>query len=110
MLLRIIDFKRLRAEIASYECTCFQDLRLFTFQMIFIPDQESDGREIRRKKRIFKTYIKEVILPNLITIEGFLRVTEVQEEKLEFKTRAIKYHFNFIIDSCIYANMINYKE
>jgi hypothetical protein len=95
MLLRIIDFKRLRAEIASYECTCFQDLRLFTFQMIFIPDQESDGREIRRKKRIFKTYIKEVILPNLTTIEGFQRVDEVQEEKLGVQNESNKISFQF---------------
>jgi hypothetical protein len=109
MLLSIIDFKRLRAEIASYECTCFEDLRLFTFQMIFQIRNLTAGK-YDVKNEFFKTYIKEVILPNLITIEGFLRVTEVQEEKLEFKTRAIKYHFNFIIDSCIYANMINYKE
>jgi hypothetical protein len=63
--------------------------------MIFIPDQESDGREIRRKKRIFKTYIKEVILPNLTTIEGFQRVNEVQEEKLGVQNESNKISFQF---------------
>jgi hypothetical protein len=60
-----------------------------------IPDQESDGREIRRKKRIFKTYIKEVILPNLTTIEGFQRVDEVQEEKLGVQNESNKISFQF---------------
>jgi hypothetical protein len=47
------------------------------------------------KNEFFKTYIKEVILPNLTTIEGFQRVNEVQEEKLGVQNESNKISFQF---------------
>jgi hypothetical protein len=102
------EFRDLRAEIASYECTCFQDLRLFSCQII---------RSIRRlsstyegKDEFFRNYIYTAILPNLDMIERFIFDLETQEDVIEFKFRSLKYHFQFVIDSCIYAIMMNYKK
>ena len=108
-MLSISGFQQLKLEVASYESTCIEDLRIFTFQIIRqIRTLNEETFEI--KNVFFRNYISAVILPNLNIIEKFLRDIDLQEEKIEFKTRSLKYHFNFIIDSCIYARMMNYKE
>ena len=108
-MLSISGFKQLKLEVASYESTCTEDLRIFTFQVIKqIRNLTDETFEV--KNSFFRNYISAVILPNLNTIEKFLRDSKLEEEKIEFKTRSLKYHFNFIIDSCIYASMMNYKE
>ena len=108
-MLSISGFQQLKLEVASYESTCVQDLRIFTFQVIKqIRNLTDETFEV--KNSFFRNYISTVILPNLNTIENFLRDNDLEEEKIEFKTRSLKYHFNFIIDSCIYASMMNYKE
>src|SRR5215213_6366432 len=104
----ISGFKKLRIEVAAYECTCFEDLRIFAYQVIHdIRKLTDDSFEV--KNEFFRNYINTAILPNLHAIENFLNNSQLYEEKIEFKVRSLKYHFNFIIDSCIYANMINYK-
>ena len=108
-MLSISGFKQLKLEVASYESTCFEDLRIFTYQVIRqIINLTDESFEV--KNSFFRSYISLVILPNLNTIEKFLRDSDLQEDKIEFKTRSLKYHFNFIIDSCSYASMMNYKE
>jgi len=107
--MNISGFKKLRLEVAAYECTCFEDLRIFTYQVIYQIRQLTD-ETYEVKNSFFKNYINAVILPNLGTIEMFLKDSKLQEEKIEFKARSLKYHFNFIIDSCIYASMMNHKE
>jgi hypothetical protein len=105
----ISGFKQLKLEVANYESTCFEDLRIFAFQVIRqIRDLTFERDEV--KNDFYKAYMNIVILPSLQNIEVFVRDSEKHEEKMEFKTRSIKYHFNFIIDSCIYASMMNYKE
>ena len=105
----ISGFKQLKLEVADYESTCFEDLRIFAFQVIRqIRDLTCERDEV--KNDFYRAYMNIVILPSLQNMEVFVRDSELHEEKMEFKTRSIKYHFNFIIDSCIYASMMNYKE
>lgn len=107
-MLRISGFKKLKIDVAAYECTCFEDLRIFTWQTIHeIRQLTEESYEVENE--FFRNYINSVILPNLKAIEQFLVKSKIYEEKIEFKVRSLKYHFNFIIDSCIYAKMINYK-
>ncbi len=108
-MLSISGFKQLKLEVASYESTCFEDLRIFTFQVIN-DIKALTGETFEVKNSFFRSYIDSVVLLNLDTIEKLMRDAELHEEKIEFKTRSLKYHFNFIIDSCIYASMMNYKE
>jgi hypothetical protein len=106
-MLAVREFRALRNEIAVYECTCFEDLRLFSYQIIARIRQLSKTYE--GKDDFFKLYIYRAILPNLEMIKQVMIDTEVQEEIIEFKSRTLKYHFQFIIDSCIYAIMVNYR-
>ena len=106
-MLAVREFRVLRAEIAAYECTCFEDLRLFSYQVIARIRQLSNDYE--GKDNFFETYIYQAILPNLDMIKQVMIRTEVQEDIIEFKSRTLKYHFQFIIDSCIYAIMMNYR-
>jgi hypothetical protein len=105
----ISGFKQLKLEVAAYEGTCFEDLRIFAFQVIGqIRTLTHERDEV--KNGFYRGYMNIVILPSLQNIEVFVRDSELHEEKMEFKIRSLKYHFNFIIDSCIYASMMNYKE
>ena len=105
----ISGFKQLKLEIASYESSCFEDLRIFAFQVIRqIRELTNERGEV--KNDFYRAYMNVVILPSLADMEVFVRDSELHEEKIEFKTRSLKYHFSFIIDSCIYASMMNYKE
>src|SRR5687768_7274022 len=105
----ISGFKQLKLEAAAYESTCFEDLRIFAFQTIQqIRDLTHEIAEV--KNDFYRGYMNAVILPSLQNMEAFVRDSELHKEKMEFKTRSLKYHFNFIIDSCIYASMMNYKE
>ena len=105
----ISGFKQLKLEVGAYESTCFEDLRIFAFQVIRqIRVLTHERAEV--KNDFYRNYMDVVILPSLYNMEVFVRDSELHEEKMEFKTRSLKYHFNFIIDSCIYASMMNYKE
>jgi hypothetical protein len=107
-MLSISRFQKLKLEVAAYECTCFEDLRIFTCQTTHdIRRLTEESYEVENE--FFRNYINNVILPSLKAIEQFLIKSEIYEEKIEFKVRSLKYHFNFIIDCCIYAKMINYR-
>jgi hypothetical protein len=88
-MLSISGFKKLRLEVAAYECTCFEDLRIFSCQTI------QEIRQLTQKSyevenEFFRNYINNVILPNLKAIEEFLINSEIYEEKIEFKVRSFK--------------------
>jgi hypothetical protein len=108
-MLRIVDFSKLRREVSAYEGTCFEDLRIFGYQIIgqirFLIESEQHTKDL-----FFSGYIHDVILPDLEMYEDFLRDAHPREERIEFKVRSLKYHLQFIIDSCIYASMVNQKE
>ena len=101
----IAELRKLRNEVSSYECTCFGS-KIFIYQMMGqLKSLTTNNYEV--KNEYFGKYIHEAVLCNLNSIKDFLRAAKTQNKKIDFKVRYIQYHFHFIIDSCIYANMVN---
>ena len=107
-MVNVRQFRELRAEINTYECACFEDLRLFSYHVIAQIRKLSGNHE--GENSFFNNYISQAILPGLGKVEEFIKLLEAKEDQIEFKVRTLKYYFQFIIDSCIYSIMMNYKN
>jgi hypothetical protein len=98
------ELRKLKSELTSFECLNLEDLKFKTHRFskhiyqITENHPASDG--------FFKTYINCVILKHLDVIEDFVNNIEEFNGREEFISKALRYHFNCIIDSYTYASIV----
>jgi hypothetical protein len=97
------ELRRLKSEIGSFDCLNYEDLKFYTGKI---------ATHIRRiyesgipVEPLMKDYVECVILKHLEIIEDFINDLPVYKGKEEFVTKALRYHFNCIIDSYTYATI-----
>lgn len=97
------ELRRLKSEITSFDCLNYEDLKFYTNKI---------AEHIRGISRhhppvddFFRDYIQCVVLKHLEIIEDFIFNLPRYQGKEEFVTRALKYHFNCIIDSYTFATL-----
>jgi len=98
-----LELRKLKSEITTFDCTNYQDLALTThrinkhIRMIFDTHLFSDD--------FIRNYIEAVVLKHITIIENYIERIDQQENRLPFVTKALRYHFNCIIDSFTYATL-----
>lgn len=96
------ELRRLKTEISGFECLNYEDLRFYTHKIAShirkISEHDSNDDSL------LHAYIKDVILQHLQIIEDFVSQRSFKGRE-EFVTKALKYHFNCIIDSYTYATL-----
>ena len=96
-----LELRELKSEITTFDCTNYQDLTFTTnringhIRMIFETHPQNDT--------FLKNYIEAVVLKHISIIESYIEHIEQDESRLPFVTKALRYHFNCIIDSFTYA-------
>ena len=97
------ELRKLKSEITTFDCTNYQDLAFTThrinrhIRMIF------DAHPFRDD--FIRNYIEAVVLKHITIIENYIEHIEQLESRLPFVTKALRYHFNCIIDSFTYATL-----
>jgi len=97
------ELRRLKSEIGSFECLNYEDLRFYTnkisehIRKISVHHPQQDP--------FLKQYIDDVLLKHVSIVEQFIESIPQYRGREEFITKALKYHFNCIIDSYTYATI-----
>ena|SRR2546423_11741791 len=81
-----------------FDCKNIDDLK----SLILIVAQKimSIAENYPANDHFFQTYIDLMILNNMQSVNNFIgQLNDVQEKKLEFLSKSLKYHFNCVIDS-----------
>ena len=96
------ELRRLKTEIGGFDCLNYEDLKFYTHKIashirkISEHDTNDEG--------LLHAYVRDVILQHLQIIEDFVSENSFKGRE-EFVTKALKYHFNCIIDSYTYATL-----
>jgi hypothetical protein len=96
------ELRRLKTEIGGFDCLNYEDLRFYTHKIATHIRKISENDS--NQDNLLQAYIKDVILQHLQIIEEFVSRNSFQGRE-EFVTKALKYHFNCIIDSYTYATL-----
>ncbi|MFL5738760.1 MAG: hypothetical protein ACJ75B_00975 [Flavisolibacter sp.] len=102
------ELRRLKSEITSFDCLNFEDLKFYT---------EKIANHIRKISSVqpspddlLQDYIETVILKHLAIIEEFVNHLKQYRGREEFVSKALRYHFNCIIDSYTYASLAYHQS
>ena len=97
------ELRKLKSEITSFECLNYEDLKFYTQKIC------SHIKHISRDHPVlddfFKAYIDDVVLRHINIIEDFVNNIARFRGREEFVSKALKYHFNCVIDSYTYATL-----
>jgi hypothetical protein len=102
------ELRKLKSELTSFDCLNYEDLKFYTHKIashirkIYENDELEDG--------LLNKYVDCVILKHLAIIEEFINSASSFSGKEEFITKALKYHFNCIIDSYTYATVAHQHQ
>jgi hypothetical protein len=96
------ELRRLKSELVSFESMNLEDIKFFTAQL---------NRQIRHIKdtvliqdAFYRDYADKLILSHLRLIEEYVDSLDASERlRLPFIGKALRYHFNCIIDSYTFA-------
>ena len=97
------ELRRLKSEIINFDCLNYEDLKFYTNKIVAHLRKISEVNPPRDK--LLKEYIECVILKHLSIVEEFINELDSYKGREEFITKALKYHFNCIIDSYTYATV-----
>jgi hypothetical protein len=97
------ELRKLKSDLSSFECLNIEDIKFYTDKIsrhiYYISEHHPVADEL------LKSYIDCVVLKHIEIIEDFVHNAEAFKGKEEFITKALKYHFNCIIDSYTYATV-----
>lgn len=96
------ELRKLKSELVSFESLNLEDLKFYTQKI---------NRQINKIKKeiiipdeFYRNYIDKLIINHIRLIEDYVNgLKEEDQEKTEFAGKALRYHFNCIIDSYTYA-------
>lgn len=99
------ELRKLKSEILSFDCLNYNDLQFYTrkiadhIRLIYSSNGIND--------EFLRSYIQAVVIRHLEIVEDYVNNLHEYEGKEPFITRALKYHFNCIIDSFTFATIVH---
>jgi hypothetical protein len=103
-----LELRKLKSEITSFDCLNEEDLRFYTNKIAAHIRKISESNELIDD--LLKNYVDCVILKHLAIVEEFINGVSEYNGKEAFITKALKYHFNCIIDSYTYATVAHQHQ
>lgn len=98
------ELRKLKSEMTSFNCMNYEDLKFYARRI---------SNHIRKISEhappndpLLKNYIECVILKHVEIIDEFVAGISDYKGREEFVSKALKYHFNCIIDSYTYATLV----
>lgn len=97
------ELRKLKSEISSFECLNYEDIKFYTGKISRHIQLISENYPV--DDEFFNSYVECVVLKHMNIIEDFINQAGSFKGREEFITKALKYHFNCIIDSYTYATV-----
>ena len=103
-----LELRKLKSEITSFDCLNEEDLRFYTKKIASHIRKISETTSFNDE--LLRNYLDSVILKHLAIIEDFINNVSAYNGREAFITKALKYHFNCIIDSYTYATVAHQHQ
>jgi hypothetical protein len=100
------ELRKLKSEMTSFDCLNFEDLKFYTSRIANHIRKISEHSP--SQDNLLKDYIDCVVLKHMDIIDEFIKGLSAYKGREEFVSKALKYHFNCIIDSYTYATLAHH--